>query len=433
MSAISAESILEEFYGYGASKDNYLVGGEYERIILRPDGMSVGYEESFGIRWFLLEFAKRWGWKPKMEGNNIIALTKDGASITLEPGGQFELSGAPHKSLLDLQKEFETNRDCLNTLCQQAGLHTVTIGLTPYAKIENISWMPKGRYVIMREYLPQRGKLAHYMMKGTASVQCNYDFSDEVDCARKVALCSGIAPLTTAMYANSPLYLGRPTGKMSYRGHIWTHTDPDRTGFPPGLRDDFSYERWVNYLLDVPMMFIQRDQWIHARGCSFREFINNGIDGHFPTKDDWELHMTSVFPEVRIKRTIEVRGADCVSHELALAFCALFSGLLYSDTAMDKALALKEQFCSQHDIAQRFDIACTRGLEGELSGKKLSSWAEDLMDIAVTGLEEWQPESVSLLTPLIKQVETGQSPAQQILQTWKQNPSPEGLISTISY
>lgn len=433
MTTLSANSILENFHSYGTPKEDYLVGGEYERIILRKNGMSVGYEESFGIRWFLLEFAKRWNWKPKMEGNNIIALHKDGASITLEPGGQFELSGAPHKSLLALQQEFETNRDCLNTLCQQAGLHTITLGLTPYTNIEEVSWMPKGRYAIMREYLPQRGKLAHYMMKGTASVQCNYDFANEEDCAKKVALCSGLAPLTTAMFANSPLYLGRPTGFMSYRGHIWTHTDPDRTGFPPGLRDDFSYERWVNYLLDVPMMFIQRDQWIHANGCSFRDFIKNGIEGHFPTEDDWELHMTSVFPEVRIKRTIEVRGADCVSHELALAFCALFSGLLYSDTAMDKALALKDEFCTHHDITQRFSIACLHGLEGDLGEKKLATWAEELLDIATSGLNEWQPESLPLLNPLVEQIQRGESPAAQALRNWKSSPSPKGFIPTISY
>ena len=433
MNTISEASILENFYGYGAPTEHFRVGGEYERIIIQNNGMSVGYEEPFGIRWFLLEFAKKWNWKPKLEGDNIIALTKDGASITLEPGGQFELSGAPHYSLLELQKEFEINRDCLNALCKQANLHTVTIGLTPYANIEDVSWMPKGRYAIMREYLPQRGKLAHYMMKGTASVQCNYDFSNEHDCAQKVALCSGIAPLTTAMFANSPLYLGRPTGHMSYRGHIWTHTDPDRTGFPPGLRNDFSYERWVNYLLDVPMMFIQRDRWIHAHGRSFREFINNGIEGHFPTEEDWELHMTSVFPEVRIKRTIEVRGADCVSHELSLAFCALFSGLLYSDTAMDKALALKEEFCSHHDIKQRFSIACLNGLEGDLGEKKLAKWAEDLVDIAVSGLEEWQPESLHLLSPLVEQVQRGESPATQLLRNWQSNPDPETFIPTIAY
>ena len=433
MSSLSATSILEDFHTYGAPKDRFRVGGEYERIILKPNGMSVGYEEDFGIRWFLNEFATRWGWKPKAEGENIIELSKDGASITLEPGGQFELSGAPHLSLLSLQKEFEENRSCLQILCAEAGLYTTTIGLTPYTSIEDVAWMPKGRYAIMREYLPQKGALAHYMMKGTASVQCNYDFSDEADCARKVALCSGIAPLTTAIFANSPLYQGRPTGHMTYRGHIWTQTDPDRTGFPPGLRNDFSYERWVNYLLDVPMMFIYRDKWIHAKGRSFRSFIEEGIEGHFPDKNDWELHMTSVFPEVRIKRTIEVRGADCVPHDLALAFCAFFSGLLYSSKALDRALEFKDRFSSHLDTAKRFSIACLQGLEGSLGQQPLSIWAQEIVDIAQAGLEEWQPESLALLSPLIRQIQCGESPAAQLLRNWKQHPNPDGFIPTIAY
>ena len=431
--SLSRNTILENFHQYGASKEHWRVGGEYERIILRPDGGSVGYDESFGIRWFLLQFAKRWGWKPKLEGQNVIALYKNGASITLEPGGQFELSGAPHYSLLDLQTEFETNRDHLNQLCKESGLVPITCGLTPYSSIESIRWMPKGRYEIMREYLPQKGELAHYMMKGTTSVQCNYDFLSEQDCAQKVLLCAGLAPITTAIFANSPLYMGRPTSFMSFRGHIWTHTDPDRTGFPPGLREDFSYERWVDYLLDVPMMFIYRDRWIHAKGSSFRHFMEHGIEGHFPTEDDWELHMTSVFPEVRIKRTIEVRGADCVSHELALAFCALFSGLLYSESALSKALELQKEFCHHGTREERFRTACKGGLGGSVGDKLLTNWAEEMVDIGLHGLEEWQPESAHLLKPLIKQVASGESPAATLLRVWKRDPSPKALLRYIAY
>ena len=433
MQTISSSSILKSFYEYGAPKEHYRVGGEYERIIVRPMGNAVGYDEPFGIQWFLLQFSKRWGWKPKMEGHNIIALSKNGASITLEPGGQFELSGAPHYSLLELEKEFSENRSQLQLLCQEAGLIPITAGLTPYADIESIPWMPKGRYVIMRRYLPERGPLAHYMMKGTASVQCNYDFANEQDCAKKVALCAGIGPITTAIFANSPLYRGRPTGFLSYRGHIWTQTDPDRTGFPPGLRNDFSYERWVNYLLDVPMMFIYRQQWIDAKGHTFRTFIEQGIHGHFPTEDDWELHMTSVFPEVRIKRTIEVRGADCVSHDLALAFCAFFSGLLYSDRALDAGLELQAEFCHLHSREERFERACRQGLEGIIGTQTICAWAEKFYDLAFAGLEEWQPESTHLLQPLAQLLEKGQSPAVEQLQRWKQDPKPQHFLPSLAY
>ena len=428
---ITEQKILESFYGYGS--ENQLVGGEYERAIVRPNGKPIFYDEQFGIRWFLNQFAKRWGWKAKFEGENIIALTKNGASITLEPGGQFELSGAPHADLQDLVTEFSTNRDQVKMLAQTAGFVPITCGLTPITSIENINWMPKGRYKIMREYLPQKGDLALYMMKGTTSVQANYDFKNEEDCAKKVQLCAMMAPLTTAIFANSPLYRNRPTTYMSFRGHIWTRTDPDRTGFPPGLRNDFGFEKWVNYLLDVPMMFIHRDQWIHARGKSFREFITNGIEGHFPNEEDWELHMTSVFPEVRIKRTIEVRGADCVNHDLAIAFCALFTGLLYDATALDQGLAILCEFDSYEDRSKRFDIACLHGLEGQLGGKTYAQWAEQLVDIAKSGLERHQPHAANLLDPLIQQIQRGYSPARQLLEIWKKDPSPESVIRYLAY
>ena len=435
---LSRNAILDQFNTYGCPRDRFLIGGEYERAIVRPNGAPVHYAEPFGIRWFLTQFAKRWGWTPKLEGQNIIALYKDGANITLEPGGQFELSGAPHSDLAGLVEEFSTNRDCVNQLASEAGFKVITAGLTPIASIESVDWMPKGRYVVMREYLPEQGDLAHYMMKGTTSVQCNYDFIDEADCAQKVALCAGVAPLTTALFANSPLYLNRPTQYQSFRGHIWTRTDPARTGFPPGLREDFSYERWVDYLLNVPMMFIHKnDQWIHAKGKSFAEFMTKGIDGHFPTWDDWELHMTSTFPEVRIKRTIEVRGADCVSHDMAIGFCALFTGLLYDDEALSKGLELVEEIKQFGTRDQRFDVACVAGLQGHFGTKtgqgSVLELTRRLLDIATEGLGRYQPHNQHLLNPIATQVDKGWSPASDLMQAWRANPIPEHVIDFLQY
>lgn len=428
---ITEQQILDQFYSYGSN--NQLVGGEYERAIVHPNGRSVSYDEPFGIRWFLSQFANRYDWQPKLEQQNIIALKKNGASITLEPGGQFELSGAPHQDLQDLVEEFSTNRAQIKELAKIAGVSPITCGLTPITAIEDIGWMPKGRYKIMREYLPQKGELALYMMKGTTSVQANYDFKNEQDCAKKVQLCAMMAPLTTAIFANSPLYKNRPTSYMSYRGHIWTRTDPDRTGFPPGLRNDFTFEKWIQYLLDVPMMFIYRDEWIHAHGKSFREFINNGIEGHFPTNQDWELHMTSVFPEVRIKKTIEVRGADCVNHQLAVAFCALFSSLLYDEQSLDQALAILTEFSTHDDRQHRFDVACKFGLEGTIGDKTFTQWAEAIVDIAYGGLGRYQPQSQDLLKPLIDQIQKGCSPGRNLLAFWKQDSSPESVIRYLAY
>lgn len=433
-SEINRNAILEQFHSYGCTPDHFRVGGEYERTIVRPNGKPISYAEPLGIRWFLTQFMRRWGWSPKSEDGHIIALTKDSASITLEPGGQFEISGAPHHSLAELVEEFSLNRNQVNQLAQEAGFTAITCGLTPIASIEDISWMPKGRYDIMQRYLPTRGDLAHFMMKGTTSVQCNYDFTDEADCALKVKLCSALAPITTALFANSPLYRNRPTGFQSFRGHIWSRTDPDRTGFPPGLQDDFTYERWVDYLLDVPMMFYKSStEWLPAQGCSFREFMTNGIEGTYPDWEAWELHMTSVFPEVRIKRTIEVRGADCVSHELAVAFCALFTGLLYNSTALSLGLEVAEAISSDGDRNGRFQRACRLGLEAPFAGKSTASWASKLVEAAKIGLMDWEPESCALLDPLEAQIQTGRSPAAALMQAWKANPNPEDIIRFLAY
>ena len=195
---ITRKYLLETFHSYGNPPDKWLIGGEYERSIVHPNGAPVSYDEPYGIRWFLQQFEQRWGFNSKLENGNIIALWKDGRSITLEPGGQFELSGAPHKDLQDLVAEFQLNRQRLLELSQEAKLTTITCGLTPITAIESIGWMPKGRYELMRNFLPQYGDLALYMMKGTTSVQCNYDYADEADCRRKVRLCASMAPITTA-------------------------------------------------------------------------------------------------------------------------------------------------------------------------------------------------------------------------------------------
>ncbi len=428
---MTREQILSTLHSYGAPPQRWLIGGEFERILLRPDGRSIGYDEPYGIRWLLERLAGE-GWEEEREAGNLIALLKDGASITLEPGGQFELSGAPFATLAELQAEIVENRAAIRRLTEGAPVIPVAVGLTPFTAIEDIAWMPKGRYAIMQRYLP--GSLAHYMMKGTASVQCNYDYTDESDCADKVKLAAGLAPLTTAMFANSPLYRGQPTGWMSYRGHIWTKTDPDRTGFPPGLRDDYTHERWVDYLLAVPMMFYKRDgAWIPAEGRSFSEYMTRGIDGHRPSMADWNLHMTSVFPEVRIKQTIEVRGADCVSLPMSVAFCAMFTGLLYGRSALRDALTLSEDLSSRGTRDARLEAACRQGIEAVVGGRALSEWARELLEIAAAGLAEHDPAGVPMLDPLIAQVASGRSPAADMLDAYARDPSPEAMLAWLRY
>ncbi|MAY80254.1 MAG: glutamate--cysteine ligase [Deltaproteobacteria bacterium] len=432
---LNRDILIETFQSYGTPRHNWRVGGEFERAVVRPNGAPIGYHEPDGIRWILEQLAKDASWTTVFEDENPIALHReDMANITLEPGGQVELSGAPHKTLTDLAEEMMANRTALLDISADKEHVWIANGLTPITPIAAIPWVPKGRYRIMQKYLPQRGDLAAYMMKGTCSVQANFDYSSETDCARKVRLCSGLSPLTTALFANSPLLENRPTGFKSYRGHIWTRTDPDRTGFPPALRSAYSHERWVDYLLDAPMMFrLVGDQWVFAHGVPFRRFMDEGIDGHFPTMEDWKLHQTSVFPEVRIKHTIEVRGADCVDHTMALAFCALFTGLLYCNTALDEGLALVTELEGYQTHKERFDLACKDGLDAEIGGRTLADWASDLGEIANRGLHACLPDDTDKITTLLERIEQGRTPADDLLAAWQTDPSPENIIRSIAY
>jgi glutamate--cysteine ligase len=435
---LDRDQLLHTFTTYGNPRSRWRVGGEFERALVRPDGRPVGYAEPDGIRWVLDTLHQvQPGWTPEAEAGSdlpIALLRPDGSSITLEPGGQVELSGAPHLTCAELGAELDENRQALLQMAEGRPLRWIAAGFTPFASVDDIEWMPKGRYRVMREYLPTRGDLGTWMMKGTCSVQCNYDFADEQDAAEKVRLTAGVASLTTAMFANSPLVGGEPSGFLSFRGHIWTRTDPDRTGFPPGLREDFSFERWVDYLLDVPMMFYKIDgRWIPAHGRSFRSWMAEGVDGRFPTLKDWDLHQTSVFPEVRIKRTIEVRGADAVSAELAVAFCALFEGLLYDDRARDEALQLVAELGRHGDRDSRFAEACRAGLEGEIGGRRISAWAEELCALGAAGLARWRPVDRPLLDPLLAQVETGRSPGARLLDLCQGNASPAALLDAMAY
>lgn len=433
---LNRSTLLDDFMQYGRPPSDFLIGGEFERAVVRADGSPVRYDDADGIRWILEQLRDRQqGWKEVLEGQSLIALVRpNAANITLEPGGQVELSGAPHRTLGEVAAELHENRTALLQLAEGRDLHWTACGLTPIAPISTIGWMPKGRYAIMREYLPKQGDLALWMMKGTCSVQANYDYVDEADCARKVRLCAGLAPLTTALFANSPLSENKPTGFLSTRGHVWTRTDPDRTGFPPGLRSDYSHARWLDYLLDVPMMFYRAgSEWRPAHGTSFRHYMTRGIDGHFPTWNDWDLHQTSVFPEVRIKRTIEVRGADCVSADLALAFCALFTGLLYCPSALEAGLALVDDIERHGTRDSRLDAACRDGLGGQVDGGAIGEWARELGAIADAGLARCMPEDRHLLSPLLARIESGRSPALDILDAWNRDSSPEAVIRSIAY
>ncbi|MEN0062963.1 MAG: glutamate-cysteine ligase family protein [Myxococcota bacterium] len=426
---LTRDALLARYQKSGRPRADWLVGAEFERHLLDPKGMPLPYSAPQGVRWMLEQLAQSHG-SLEMEGDHPIALMREQASVTLEPGGQFELSGAPAKSLQPIHDEARDFAAEVDALLGDNGIRQMAIGFTPFARITDIPWVPKGRYAVMKAHLARTGQLAHHMMKGTAAVQATYDYADEADAARKVGLATRLGPLTTAMFANSPYAEGKASGYMSFRGHIWTQTDPARTGLPDSV-EPCSVERWLDYLLDVPMMFIKdaAGNYLAANGMSFRHWMEGGM-GVPPTSADWDLHLTSVFPEVRVKHTIEVRGADCVPLPLAMSFVSLFKGLFYCDIALEAGNELVSRFVQHGTKEARFAIACTDGLQGEIGGRKLVSWAEELVRMADEALERCAPEDRVWLKPLMRQIGLGESPARTLLRKFGPEPSPDALLAS---
>ncbi|TVQ90041.1 MAG: glutamate--cysteine ligase [Deltaproteobacteria bacterium] len=433
MHALTRDEILRTFATYGRPRESWLVGAEFERHLLKPDATPLTYFEPFGVKWMLETFEQR-GWSLQYEGEHPIAALRDGASITLEPGCQFELSGSPRQRVVEVLDEATRFSKEVEAVLRQgsSGAHQILIGFTPFADIQQIPWVPKGRYEQMRNFLIKVGDLAHHMMKGTCAVQVSFDFLDEEDCARKMTLASQLAPLTVALFANSPISQGQRTGFHSYRGHIWTRTDPARTGVPNDRA--FSYEGWIDYLLDVPMMFVKLDdRYVSGRDLTFRQWMDDGIDGRHPTWDDWDLHLTQVFPEVRAKKQIEVRGADAVPLPLAGAFCALWEGLFYCQATLRETLEIASDFSRCGTKEERFDVACRQGFQGEIAGRPMLDWAREVVGLAGRALDACAPWDRHLLFPLEDQLDRGVCPAQDLLDTFDADPRPAALIDRLRF
>lgn len=421
------QELIDTFVHAEKPRAQWLVGAEFERHLLGPLGLPVPYHGPIGVRWLMEQLAER-GWQVHREHGFPISLSRSGASVSLEPGAQFELSGAPFDALESVAAEAREFGHDLDVILAGLPVHQVALGFTPFANIHDLGWVPKGRYRIMREYLSKTGHLAHHMMKGSCAVQASYDFASEADCATKVQLATALGPLTLAMFANSPLCLGKPAGWMSYRGQIWRNTDNDRAGFPDCIRK-FSYERWVDYLLEVPMMFFfLNGEWTAAKGRTFGDWMRHGHQGVFPTAADWELHLTSVFPEVRVKGSIEVRGADCVGLSLAMAFVALFKGLFYCPTATSEAIELANEFGHYGTLSERYDIASRLGMAGSVGEQRLCDWAERLVGCADRSLNRCAKGDQKWLEPLIGQISTGESPGAALLAAYNAAPTPETIF-----
>ena len=351
-----------------------------------------------------------------------------GASITLEPGGQFELSGAVLNTIHETCNEVHTHLDQVRQVCSEIGAGMIGLGFDPKWRREDIGWMPKGRYKIMREYMPKRGSLGIDMMIRTCTVQVNLDFSSEADMVRKMRVAVALQPLATALFANSPFLEGKPNGFLSYRSHTWTDTDPDRCGMLPFVFEDgFGFERWVDYVLDVPMYFVYREgRYIDVAGKSFRDFMAGrlaGFEGQIPTMSDWEDHMTTVFPEVRLKRFIEMRGADGGPWRRLCALPALWVGLLYDSVALDAAVDLIDGWTQEEQAAMR-DAVPRQALAAPFRSETVQDVAKRMLAIASDGLRRRAivdcggKDESGFLEALHEIADSGRTPAEDLLEAY---------------
>ena len=379
--------LVEYFEKGGKPPSNWSIGTEHEKFLYRASDLKrLDYFSSPGIG-TILEHMRDYGWEALTEGDRLIGLKKDGASISLEPGGQFELSGRNFRTVHETFAETERHFDELKVICRKFGVFSLSLGFDPLWELNEVPWMPKTRYALMREYMPLRGSHGLDMMTRTATIQVNLDYENERDMINKMRVAQGLQTVVTALFANSPFSGGKPNGFLSYRAHVWNDTDPDRCGFLPFIFEEgFGFERYTEYLLDVPMYFIIRDgKYLPAGNITFRDFLA-GKAGIKPLMQDWETHVSTVFPDVRLKRFIEMRGADgsCVHHIAALA--ALWVGLLYDSESLSEALALIASW-SLEEMQELRDKVPVQGLKASAGRIHAGDTAREIVRIASEGLE----------------------------------------------
>jgi glutamate--cysteine ligase len=366
------------------------IGTEHEKFVFRlDDHRPAPYEGDHGIR-AMLEGMRRFDWQPLYEGDRLLALAKGQCSITLEPGGQFELSGAPRETIHQTCDEVHTHLAEVREVANELGLGMIGLGFDPKWPLADIPLMPKGRSDIMRRYMPKRGTLGLEMMHRTCTVQVNLDYETEADMVRKFRVGMALQPVATALFAASPFTEGKPNGYLSYRSHIWTDTDPDRSGMLPFVFEPgFGFERYVDYILDVPMYFIYREgRYIDVAGRSFRDFMAGKLPelpGELPNMGDWSDHMTTAFPEVRLKKYIEMRGADGGPWRRLCALPALWVGLLYDSVALDAASELIKDWSFEEMAALR-GVVPRLGLKAPWRGGTVQDVALRVLRIAHDGL-----------------------------------------------
>ncbi len=436
---LTMEAMIDFFRCGCKPRSQWGIGTEHEKIAFHTQTLApVAYEGAEGIGTLLAALVDE-RWQAVIESGNIIALQgSHGASITLEPGGQLELSGAVLFDLHDTHAETEAHLQHVMEEAERLHIGFLTTAFHPRSPRNAIPWMPKSRYAIMRDYMPKVGKQGLDMMLRTTTVQANLDFSSEQDMAKKMRIGCCLQPIVTALFAASPFRDGQPSGLLSTRAGCWLDTDAARTGMPACVfADDFGFADWVNYVLDVPMYFIMRnDQFIDCTGSSFRDFIAGTLprlQGETATLDDWALHASTVFPDVRLKQFIEMRGADAGSLDMTTALPAFWKGLIYDETSENAVWEMIKEW-SHSAVNELREAVVHQGLQAKINGTNVQALSLSLLDLAQQGLQrnalyndQQQDESI-YLQPLWAIARSGETLAEQWLQqyhsTWQQSVDP---------
>ncbi len=424
---LTFEDLIAWFDKGSKPQDQWRVGAEHEKFVFRLGTHEPVPYEPNGIK-ALLDGMTRFGWKPVMEAGHVIALERGMANVSLEPGGQFELSGAPLATIHDICEETGQHLAEVKVVADELGIGFLGLGFSPIWRRDQVPVMPKGRYKIMREYMPKVGGLGLDMMFRTCTVQANLDFGSEADMVAKFRTSLALQPICTALFANSPFIEGKPSGFVSARANVWTDTDPDRTGMLDFVfKDGFGFETYAKYALDVPMYFAKRgDRYIDLSGRSFRDFMDGKLaelPGEKPSIKDWADHTTTIFPEVRLKQYLEMRGADSGPWSALCALPALWMGIFYDSAALAAAWDLCKHWKIEDHERLRADVARI-GLKAQIAGRSVQDVAKDMLAIAREGLKRrnrlsgGMVDETNYLSQLDEIADSGVTQAERLLELY---------------
>ena len=420
---------LAELLASGCKPEaDWRIGTEHEKFGFCKDTLKpLPYDGARSIKAVLEGLRDTYGWAPVLEGDNIIGLTLNGANVSLEPGGQLELSGAPLETIHQTCDEVNLHLREVKDIADKVGVGFIGLGAAPIWSHDEMPLMPKGRYKLMDSYMQKVGTHGTQMMRRTCTVQVNLDFGSEADMVQKFRTSLALQPVATALFANSPFFDGKPNGHKSWRSRIWRDLDASRTGTLPFAFDEgFGFQQYVDYALDVPMYFVYRDgKYINALGQSFRDFMNGrlpALPGEVPTLSDWADHLTTIFPEARLKKYLEMRGADGGQWRRLCALPGFWVGLLYDQNSLDAAWDLAKNWDLETREALRV-AASVDGLAAETHGIKMMDLARELLVIAEAGLKARArpgagglvPDETHFLNALTESIETGMTPADDLL------------------